>query len=99
MAQDEVLLIAKKYADAVRKMMAVSDVILYGSYAKGSATDNSDIDIAVIVKDAPKDYLRDSAMLWSLSNDVDDKIEPVLIVEGHDASGFLNTVMRTGIAV
>ena len=36
---------AKSYADDVRKVMPVSKVMLYGSYANGTATEQSDIDI------------------------------------------------------
>jgi predicted nucleotidyltransferase len=37
--------IAKKYADEVRRVMPVDKVVLFGSYAKGNATEQSDIDI------------------------------------------------------
>lgn len=36
---------AKNYADDVRHAMPVDKVVLFGSYAKGTATEQSDIDI------------------------------------------------------
>jgi predicted nucleotidyltransferase len=41
----EVSEIAKKYADDVRSVMTVDKAILFGSYAKGTANENSDIDV------------------------------------------------------
>ena len=99
MAQDEVLNIAKEYADAVRSIMQTSGVFLYGSYAKGTATEDSDIDIAVVVDQIPGDYLNIVSKLWSLTRDVSQEIEPVLLTTADNQSGFLQTVKRTGIAV
>jgi predicted nucleotidyltransferase len=37
--------IIKNYADEVRQTMPVVKVILFGSYAKGTATEQSDVDV------------------------------------------------------
>jgi predicted nucleotidyltransferase len=37
--------LASQYADDVRRRMPVSKVVLFGSYAKGTASELSDIDI------------------------------------------------------
>jgi predicted nucleotidyltransferase len=37
--------VAKNYADDARRVMPVDRAVLYGSYAKGSATEYSDVDI------------------------------------------------------
>jgi predicted nucleotidyltransferase len=42
--------IIKNYADDVRKIMPVEKVILYGSYAKGNMTDESDVDVCIFLK-------------------------------------------------
>ena len=47
MAEERVLNIAKQYAVEVRKVMDASSMFLYGSHAKGTATKDSDIDIAL----------------------------------------------------
>ena len=79
--------------------MGAVDVFLYGSYARGTATKDSDIDIAIIVRQLPDDYLRTMATLWKLTRGVSDDIEPVLLTADDDKSGFLSTVRKTGIAV
>jgi len=38
----------RQYADAVTKEMSPASIVLYGSYAKGNAREDSDIDVAVI---------------------------------------------------
>ena len=99
MAENEVIGIAKAYAEKVRAIMNPKAVILYGSHAKGTATKDSDIDIAVIVDSIETDYLSTVTQLWRLTRSVNDEIEPVLIMEDNDDSGFLHTVQTTGIAV
>lgn len=99
MDQVQVLTIAKQYASAVREIMETKSIILYGSHARGTATKDSDIDIAVIVDTIPGDYLNTVSMLWKLTRTVNFEIEPVLLTEADGDSGFLETVRRTGIAV
>lgn len=99
MVKEEVLRTAKEYAAAVRKEMETNSIALYGSHARGNATQSSDIDIAVIVDHIPGDYLDTMSALWRLTNTINDEIEPVLLVASDNQSGFLETVRRTGIAV
>ncbi|MDR1040181.1 MAG: nucleotidyltransferase domain-containing protein [Deltaproteobacteria bacterium] len=42
---------AIRFADMVRSVMEVDRVILFGSYANGTAGESSDVDIAVFVGD------------------------------------------------
>ena len=99
MDQEKVLNIAREYAAAVRKVVAATAIFLYGSYAKGTATKDSDIDIAVVVDKIPGDYLNTMTTLWRLTRSVNHDIEPVLLTASDDESGFLSTVQKTGIAV
>ena len=63
MDQETVLSIAKKYASVVREAVDASAIFLYGSCARGTATADSDIDIAVVMDEVPGDYLSPVAML------------------------------------
>ena len=99
MAEDKVLTLAKQYADAVRNTMEAKNIFLYGSQAKGTATKDSDIDIAVVVDKVSDDYLDVMAQLWKLGRTVSHDIEPVLLSNDDLDSGFLQLVQRTGIAV
>ncbi|MBC7084296.1 MAG: nucleotidyltransferase domain-containing protein, partial [Firmicutes bacterium] len=54
----------------------VEKAILFGSYAAGQATPDSDIDIAVISPDFGKDYVEEAVMLKRISEDIDLDISP-----------------------
>lgn len=87
----------KRYADLVRNYFPVQKVILYGSYANGTAGKYSDIDVAVVVDKIEGDFLESEAMLFNLTHDVDVNIEPVLFeVDNSDPSGFFEEIKKTG---
>jgi predicted nucleotidyltransferase len=88
--------IARLYARKVKNLMPVSMVILYGSHARGTAKEHSDIDIAVVVDKLQSDYLTTSAELFSLVRTVNKHIEPVLLCREHDKSGLLQNVLKHG---
>ncbi len=86
----------KRYADIVRQAMQVKKIVLYGSYARETEHAGSDIDVAVIVDRIDGDYLELSARLFKLVRDVDVRIEPVLLNENSDKSGFIESIMKYG---
>jgi predicted nucleotidyltransferase len=51
-----------------------SMVVLFGSYAKGTAKEYSDIDVAVIVDEIPGDYLDVLTKLYKMRRMVDVRI-------------------------
>ena len=92
----KVIKIAKQYAKKVADLMPVTMVVLYGSYAKGTAKKTSDIDIAVVMDKFSGDYLKVSADLFALVWSVDKRIEPVLLCRGKDRSGFFESILKNG---
>ena len=74
-------------------------VVMYGSYAKGYANPDSDIDVAVILPGSDiTDRWEQSADLWSDIRKVSVLIEPVLMEDNED-SMLYREVMRTGVTV
>jgi len=71
-------------------------IVLFGSYANGNPSENSDIDIAVIFNGFSGNWLKTSAKLWKLTRNVTTDIEPVLLDITDDESGFTDYVMRAG---
>lgn len=86
----------RSFAERARESLDVQQVILFGSYAKGTATELSDIDVAVITGSLTDDWLEASTNLFRLRRDINLSIEPVLIDSSSDRSGFLEEIRKTG---
>ena len=80
MAKKPVIGVIKKFASALtEKGIRVDKIILYGSYARGKARPDSDIDVAVISRDFGKDRTDEGMLLFRIAGEVDARIEPVPI--------------------
>ena len=81
--------------------MPIEEVYLYGSYAKGTPREHSDIDVAFVVDhlDDNYDFFQTEPLLWKLTRQVDDRIEPLLIARDTDYAGFINEIEQTGIEI
>jgi len=75
MDKSDALNIASEYANAVKLKYDFIKIILFGSYAKGNFNEDSDIDIAVVLKDY-KDLLDIQLDLMRLRRSIDSRIEP-----------------------
>ena len=98
MDKEQVIEIVKEYKKAVLKEISDAKVYLYGSYSKGTAHPESDIDVAVVVPAIQNDWLDMSTTLWLLAPQVNYLIEPVLI-DQRFPSPLYDDVLRTGIAI
>ncbi|PIY30680.1 MAG: nucleotidyltransferase [Bacteroidetes bacterium CG_4_10_14_3_um_filter_42_6] len=67
--------IANLYAIAVKTKYDYIKMILFGSYAKGNFNEDSDIDIAVILKDY-KNLMDIQLDLMRIRRKIDSRIEP-----------------------
>jgi predicted nucleotidyltransferase len=74
-------------------------LILFGSYAKGTAHEDSDLDVAIVVDELTGDYFSTRPLLWKIRRQIDDRIEPIIIEQNHDDSGFLSEIMKNGIKI
>ncbi|MEG1060786.1 MAG: nucleotidyltransferase domain-containing protein [Oscillospiraceae bacterium] len=86
----------EQYAQAVTREFKPHSILLYGSYAKGNAGDESDIDVAVVFNGYKGEWLKDSARLWKLAFEVNHDIEPILVDSTKDPSGFVADIFKTG---
>ena len=98
MDQEKVRQLVKEYSKLVVANMIVNKIILYGSYARGNARKDSDIDVAVVVprSSISKDIIDDMAKLFKLRRNISTDIEPILLIDGEDASGFLDDILEYG---
>ena len=79
--------------------MPIEAVYLFGSYAKGTANKNSDIDVALVVDHFDGDYFEVIPPIWLLRESIDFRIEPHVIARTPDYTGFLDEIRRTGVQI
>ncbi len=97
-----IMQIVQKYVDRILENYKVETIILFGSYAKGTEHEDSDIDIAVITDDIENDVFDEEVKLMILRRGIDYRIEPHIIriqdyKERNDP--FVQEVIDTGIKV
>lgn len=99
MDQAEVIIKLKKYKELLSKEMRFDKMFLFGSYAKENSREDSDIDVAIIVNKIQGDFFSTRPLLWRIRREVDDRIEPIILEQTHDDSGFLKEVTKNGILI
>lgn len=75
MDKKEALKIARKFASVIKANFDCKQVFLFGSYAKGTNREESDIDIAVILSKFDNRF-DTQVELMRLSRKIDSRIEP-----------------------
>lgn len=69
---------AKQFVKSLSKTgIRVNKAYLFGSYAKGAAKKDSDIDICIVSPSFGKDYFAEMVKLRKYSLKIDSRIEPV----------------------
>jgi predicted nucleotidyltransferase len=96
MDKNHAIMLAKRYALEVTKELQPEKIVLYGSYAAGSAKEESDIDVAVICNGFTGDFLGVSSWLCSLTWNISSSIEPIFLDRAHDQTGFIEEIIKTG---
>ena len=92
--------IVKKYINEISKRFEIKAVYLFGSYAKGTNHNDSDIDIAVIL-DSEVDTIDLMVELMMLTQNIDLRIEPHPIKNDDFEEGnpFVDEIKNTGLKV
>lgn len=99
MDQKEVIRLLTKYKLLISSHFSLDKMLLYGSYASNSASDSSDIDVAIILKDFKENYFNVVPKIWKLRKEIDPRIEPHVFEKGKDNSGMLAEILKTGIVI
>ena len=73
---DDVKKIVTNFLEEVRKKYSIDGAYLFGSFAKGTSSEWSDIDIAIISSDFSDDLFEERLNLMQLAVSIDDRIEP-----------------------
>lgn len=97
----EILNSINEFIKEIKKHYNITTIILFGSYAKGTENEDSDIDIAVISDDF-EDIYECMANLMGMTWDIDARIEPHPIKKkdfDEESDYFIKEVINTGIKV
>ena len=80
----------------------LSEAILFGSWARGSATADSDIDVCIVSPILGKDWIAETVNLRRLAFDIDSRIEPMPFSPADIADRFnplAQEINRYGIRI
>ena len=93
---------ARRYADEVRRQLPVDKAFLFGSYAKGTADELSDVDVCFFLRDyGGKARVDVGIRLLRIARDFKAYFEP-LVFETADIerkNPFVNEILRTGVEI
>ena len=88
------------FTKELKDLFPVKKVLLYGSYAKGTFSDDSDIDIAVVIDE--NDYSKKieiTSKLFKIASDIDVFIEPKCVFWkdylNFEPASILGEIIRT----
>jgi len=99
MDQKAVIELLSKYKTLLSRHFSLDQMLLYGSYARGTASEESDIDVVIILKAFNGNYFSVVPKIWKLRKEFDTRIEPHVFEKGKDKSGFLDEIIKTGIII
>lgn len=100
MDKREALRIAGVYIDLISTKYNINHAILFGSFAKGTNRDDSDIDIAIIVNNEV-DIIDTQIDLMKLRRKIDLRIEPhpFLVSDFNLSNPVVNEIIKYGIVI
>ena len=98
---EEIMESIKRHIEKISQFYNIEAIILFGSYAKGTENENSDIDIVIISSDFD-DIIEDGANLIGYTWKIDTRIEPHPVKkEDYEniSTPFVQEIINTGIKV
>lgn len=81
--------------------ITIRSVYLYGSFARGTAGEWSDIDIAIVSDDFSKNRIDERIRLMKITSNIDSRIEPVPFRTEHfdESDPLVWEIKNTGIQI
>lgn len=105
MAKKSIIMTIRNYLkELIRAGIPVDRAVLFGSYAKETNHDCSDIDLIIISDKYDKAYTReDINLLWRTAARTDNRIEPIPVGsnrwETDDESTIIEVARREGVVI
>ena len=98
-ANKEIVEIAQRYLTLLRKHnITFESALLFGSAASATMNEDSDIDIAIIMKEASERFFRELELM-KLRRSIDLRIEPHILTPEELASPLFSEIQQTGITI
>lgn len=91
-SQDELPRLINRYLQALRRSMQIDAVYLFGSYSRGTAGPDSDIDLLIVSPDFTENLVDNQVLLLRARRDIDYRIEPHPVLRGELQSNVLFTI-------
>lgn len=100
MDKGEAIKIANQYIDAISTKYNILQAFLFGSIAKGTNHADSDIDIAIVVKNVP-DIIDTQIDMMKLRRKIDLRIEPhpFSFKDFNEDNPVVNEILLSGIPI
>ena len=97
---NEIMQIVKAYVKKVCEKYKIKQIILFGSYAKGTNNEDSDIDIAIFSKDFKNSsIIEDMSFLLIKTSGlgIDLQPQPFTLDDYSNPDGLVKEILDTGI--
>jgi len=96
-----ILMIIQRKTELIYQLPKVQTVILYGSYAKGNATADSDVDIAVFFDDDKPSFIEEYRSLVKICNNhiIDIQVQAFSAKELADPCGIIEEIVEYGVVI
>ena len=100
MDKGEALKIANLYIDTISNKYTIIQAFMFGSFAKGTNHDDSDIDVAVVVNNA-EDIIDTQIDMMKLRRKVDLRIEPhpFVMSDFNQNDPLVSEILRYGVEI
>ena len=96
----DILRIVKEYIKEISKYYKVQEVYLFGSYAKGTNNEDSDIDVAIIINSNENTFdLLVELMMHTQNIDLRIEPHPIKLQDFKEGNPFVQEILDTGLKV
>ncbi|MHB1275865.1 MAG: nucleotidyltransferase family protein [Candidatus Humimicrobiaceae bacterium] len=98
----EVLSVTTDYINKLKRQIPVEKVVLFGSYAKGNYTKDSDVDLAVFSPAFDSMSRVDGLtflLMQALGYKIDIQPQPYTMKDYTEHTGLVDDILKTGIEI
>ncbi len=99
---NKIIDVVKAVRVRIENELDIKKMLLFGSYAKGNFSENSDIDLCIVVANVENEFLAALKIAPKIV-DIDTRIEPIVVSEQEynerDVFGVLKEIKMYGVEI